>query len=192
VAGTTRRDAILGSALAEFAAHGYDGARIERIAASARANKQLIFHYFGSKDGLYEAAVRQVLSTATPPVGVAQTPLESLKAALSEISEWMEANPGAAVAITECTSGREMPAAAVQSAADWIRLQSDGIRAAVDEGQRQGFFRDDVDSQLVVELVLGSLIGRAMLSRSQAGESRGSRRFGSTLGQAIADYCAWR
>jgi TetR/AcrR family transcriptional regulator len=192
VVGTTRRDAILGSAITEFAACGYDGARIERIAASAGANKQLIFHYFGSKDSLYEAAVRQVLSTMTPSVGEARTPLESLRATLSGIAEWMAANPGSAVAITECASGRDMPAGAVLSAADWIRLQSDRIRAAVGEGQRQGFFRDDVDTQAVAELVLGSLVGRAMLSRSQAGESRGSRRFASTLGQAIADYCAWR
>jgi AcrR family transcriptional regulator len=43
------------AATAEFAAHGIAGARVDRIAASAGANKSLIYAYFGSKDGLFDA-----------------------------------------------------------------------------------------------------------------------------------------
>jgi AcrR family transcriptional regulator len=50
----TRRR-ILQAATAEFAAHGIAGARVDRIAASAGANKSLIYAYFGSKDGLFDA-----------------------------------------------------------------------------------------------------------------------------------------
>jgi AcrR family transcriptional regulator len=58
---TRRRDAeatkkrILAAATAEFATHGIAGARVDRIAASADANKSLIYAYFGSKDGLFDA-----------------------------------------------------------------------------------------------------------------------------------------
>jgi AcrR family transcriptional regulator len=54
-AGTKRR--ISEAAASEFAAHGIAGARIDRIAAAAGANKQLIYAYFGNKRRLFEAVV---------------------------------------------------------------------------------------------------------------------------------------
>ena len=46
---------ILDAATAEFAAHGYAGARIGAISARAGVNQQLISYYFGGKEGLYQA-----------------------------------------------------------------------------------------------------------------------------------------
>jgi AcrR family transcriptional regulator len=46
---------ILDAATAEFAAHGYAGARIGAIAGRAGVNQQLISYYFGGKEGLYQA-----------------------------------------------------------------------------------------------------------------------------------------
>ncbi|QKW37999.1 TetR family transcriptional regulator [Actinomadura sp. NAK00032] len=53
----TRRR-IFEAATAEFAARGLAGARIERIATEARANKQAIYLYFGGKEKLFGAVVR--------------------------------------------------------------------------------------------------------------------------------------
>ncbi|MEU5087238.1 TetR family transcriptional regulator [Streptomyces sp. NPDC021356] len=44
---------IFEAAVAEFARHGIAGARIDRIAAQAKANKQLIYAYFGNKAQLF-------------------------------------------------------------------------------------------------------------------------------------------
>lgn len=52
-----QRDRILHAAQRLFAARGYDGASAEAIAAEAGVAKGLIFHHFGSKAGLYLAAV---------------------------------------------------------------------------------------------------------------------------------------
>lgn len=41
--------------MAEFAAHGYSGARTGAIAERAGVNQQLIWYYFDSKEGLYQA-----------------------------------------------------------------------------------------------------------------------------------------
>ena len=54
------RAAILAAAQAEFAAKGLFGARVNEIARKARANKRMIYHYFGSKEGLYLAALERV------------------------------------------------------------------------------------------------------------------------------------
>jgi AcrR family transcriptional regulator len=50
---TKRR--LLDAAAAEFAERGIAGARIDRIAAAAGANKALIYTYFGNKDDLFDA-----------------------------------------------------------------------------------------------------------------------------------------
>ncbi|HEX6352094.1 TetR/AcrR family transcriptional regulator [Actinophytocola sp.] len=49
------RAQILAAATAEFAAHGYAGARISAIAGRAGVNQQLISYYFDGKEGLYRA-----------------------------------------------------------------------------------------------------------------------------------------
>lgn len=57
---TKRR--LLDAALAEFVEHGLAGARVDRIARQAGANKQAIYAYFGSKDALFDAVLSQRLS----------------------------------------------------------------------------------------------------------------------------------
>lgn len=51
------RERIFEAATAEFAAYGIAGARVDRIAANARANKMLIYHHFGNKEALFSAVV---------------------------------------------------------------------------------------------------------------------------------------
>src|SRR3954471_8384651 len=52
-------DRILGAAAAEFAARGYAGARVDRIARRARVNKAMLYYHFASKQGLYRTLLRQ-------------------------------------------------------------------------------------------------------------------------------------
>jgi TetR/AcrR family transcriptional regulator len=54
------RQALLTSAIAEFAAKGPAGARVDEIARRAGVNKQLLYHYFGNKDDLFRAALEEV------------------------------------------------------------------------------------------------------------------------------------
>lgn len=49
------RARILDAAEEEFAAYGIAGARVDRIAENASANKALIYKYFGNKDDLFDA-----------------------------------------------------------------------------------------------------------------------------------------
>jgi AcrR family transcriptional regulator len=51
------RARLLAAATDEFARHGVAGARVDRIASAAGANKQLIYAYFESKDGLFDAVL---------------------------------------------------------------------------------------------------------------------------------------
>lgn len=53
------RSNILEVALAEFAERGFDGARIDEIAAATATSKRMIYYYFGSKEGLYQAVLEE-------------------------------------------------------------------------------------------------------------------------------------
>ncbi len=51
------RTRILDAAKREFAKCGLGGARVDVIADKARANKRMIYHYFGSKEGLFQTVL---------------------------------------------------------------------------------------------------------------------------------------
>ncbi len=53
------RQSILSAATAEFSRKGLGGARVDAIAARARANKRMIYHYFGSKEKLFTAVLEE-------------------------------------------------------------------------------------------------------------------------------------
>jgi AcrR family transcriptional regulator len=48
---------ILRAARDEFCEQGFNGARVDSIAARAKANKRLLYHYFGNKEALYSAVL---------------------------------------------------------------------------------------------------------------------------------------
>src|SRR5271154_4363120 len=63
---------ILAAALAEFAAKGFAGARVDAIARRARVNKRMLYYCFGAKQDLYR---------------------EILRRKLAERAEWIESTP---------------------------------------------------------------------------------------------------
>jgi TetR/AcrR family transcriptional regulator len=67
------------AALTEFAANGYDGARVSEIAARAGVNKQLISYYFGGKEGLYRAMQREWLDDERDQNGPDVAPAEVMR-----------------------------------------------------------------------------------------------------------------
>jgi len=54
----TKRD-ILSMATKEFAKHGFNGARIDAIAARTSTTKRMIYYYFGGKERLYIAVLEE-------------------------------------------------------------------------------------------------------------------------------------
>lgn len=56
---TETKERIFAAATRIFAARGFDGARVDQIAATARVNKQLLYHYFGNKDALFTAVLER-------------------------------------------------------------------------------------------------------------------------------------
>ncbi|MDY0913485.1 TetR family transcriptional regulator [Rathayibacter festucae] len=55
------RERILRAATAEFAEHGFAGARVDRVAAAAGLNKERLYAYYGGKRGLFVATIVEAL-----------------------------------------------------------------------------------------------------------------------------------
>jgi TetR/AcrR family transcriptional regulator len=95
--GADSRQRIFGAAAAEFAARGFAGASVDRIAAAAGVNKAMIYYHFSSKASLYREILREMfeavaatleqLSTKTP------TPEGKIRAFVEAIAHSAEARP---------------------------------------------------------------------------------------------------
>ena len=57
-------DRILDAARNAFAEHGFDGARLDSIAKAAGVTKQLVYHYFKTKEELYSVVLDRVSDEA--------------------------------------------------------------------------------------------------------------------------------
>ena len=98
-----RRDAertraeILTVATAEFADRGYDGARVDEIAARTSTTKRMIYYYFGGKRQLYVAALESAyarIREAEQQVSVDHlSPAEAIRRIAEVTFDHHEANP---------------------------------------------------------------------------------------------------
>jgi AcrR family transcriptional regulator len=58
------REKILAAARSDFGAGGYETATIRGIAARAGVDPALVLHYFGSKEGIFQAAIEMSIEPA--------------------------------------------------------------------------------------------------------------------------------
>jgi AcrR family transcriptional regulator len=91
------RDRLLAAAQAEFAQHGFAGARVERILAKARANPRMLYHHFGGKSGIYVAVLETALASLRDhelQLDVDRSdPLDGLLQLFDFMNDHFEANP---------------------------------------------------------------------------------------------------
>ena len=77
VRSATSRQRLLTAAAVEFAARGFAGASVDRIARTARVNKAMIYYHFRSKAALYREILRDMFAAVAAGVAeVAQAPVD--------------------------------------------------------------------------------------------------------------------
>jgi AcrR family transcriptional regulator len=123
------RARLLGAARDEFAAFGIAGARVDRIAAEAASNKAQIYHYFGSKEQLFDAVFAVVVDEV-----VRELPLDAgdLPGHAARLAEYYEQHPDALRLVTwqrlERSTGPQAVAvnASTAAIAEIAQAQADG------------------------------------------------------------------
>ena len=133
-------DRILAAAAAEFAARGYAGARVDRIARRARVNKAMLYYHFHSKQGLYRALLRDTFSHAGARfqaiAASGDPPTDQLDSVIAAIAGFVrERRSFAAIMLREIAeSGAHLDPATLTALAALPRIVGGIIQRGVDEG----------------------------------------------------------
>ena len=166
MSGQQKRDSralILSAARLEFGKRGYAGGRVERIARGAGVNKQLIFYYFRSKAGLFQAVVQAASRDIAAHAGMAGAsagPLDQLRAVLEGTRRTLAANADllrATAIASETDDGTRAPLV------ENLGRLRETIRVLVSDAQGLGFVRDDVDPVVVAHMAVALVVGPVLL-----------------------------
>jgi AcrR family transcriptional regulator len=137
------RKRVFAAAAAEFAARGYAGANVDRIARAARLNKAMIYYHFASKAALYRAILRDMFDAVRTRVAeVAASPAapaDKIRAYVEAIATEAEARPHfPPIWLREIAEGAGHVDAATLG---YVRDVLAALGGIIDEGVRAGRFR---------------------------------------------------
>ena len=144
-----RRHELLAAAIAEFAAHGFAGARMQVIADRTTSNKALIYGYFGSKQGLYMAVLESLYASIRAEEQALALdgfpPVEALRRLVRFTFEYYTANPHfvAIISNENLMSARFLKQSASASAVN--RPIIDTLAGLLKRGRDAGVFRSGLD-----------------------------------------------
>jgi AcrR family transcriptional regulator len=143
------RQRILAAATEEFAERGIAGARVDRIAAKAKANKQAIYAYFGNKEALFARVLQQAMGevAASAPVDA-----EDLGAYAARLYDYHREHPEfLRLLLWEALEygDREVPDEANRKA------HYEQKAAAMAEAQKAGHVDDEIDPAVLLLLIIG-------------------------------------
>jgi AcrR family transcriptional regulator len=142
----TARERILRAAAEEFAEHGFSGARINRIADTAGQNKQLIYHYFDSKEGIYAAVLGEMLTSMHGATDVTSGIREIIQGSPKSTPE--ERRAWGRMATWEGLSG-ERPVTSAEQRQESIQQQ---IQTFI-QMQQQGRFATEIDPRVALATI---------------------------------------
>ena len=154
------RTALLSAAAAEFAKNGPKGTRVQDIVKAAGVNERMIYHHFGSKDGLYRAVMQeqrmQLGASWMPMVAEAATmePYEGMRMALGSLFDVLVARPQVAALFVHEALG-DQPLGIPEGA---IPADFGPIGALYARGQAEGIFPAAVPLSLAYMTAVSTLI----------------------------------
>ncbi len=140
---------ILDAALEEFAHHGLGGARVERIASRAGANKRMIYYYFRSKEALFlavlEASYAHIRSAERALDLEQRDPREALKRLVEFTWSYYLAHPEFLRLLNTENLHKGRHVRNSRRLRDMHSPLVETLRAILRRGERQGLFRRGVD-----------------------------------------------
>jgi AcrR family transcriptional regulator len=150
---------IFAAAISEFAAYGIAGARVDRIARNANANKQLIYAYFGDKQQLFRQVLEKVMVDVAEAVPV---DMDDLDAWVDAHLDYHRAHPEfLRLQMWEALELGPDEIAAGEARARRYRDKA----AAIDDAQRRGIVRGDMPSAHLLALMTSMINYKQALSQ---------------------------
>ena len=141
---------ILQAAKREFAQLGLAGARIDTISDRAKANKRMIYHYFGNKEGLFSAVIEDVyldIRMAERKLGLeAMEPEEAIDTLVEFTWSYYLRNPGFLRLVNSENLHRARHIRKLERVRDAFPPFVDMVQSIIDRGVEKGVFRSGVDA----------------------------------------------
>jgi AcrR family transcriptional regulator len=142
--------AILDAAEPLFAQQGFAATTIKQIGAAAGVNPALIYYYFGSKEELYRRLLVHLFTTiaarGSAQLAAAPSPEAAVRALMGVQNQVLSGHPSIVRLLA-----REMAdhgaAHAQEGIAQLAATAFSQLLAFIQEGQRAGVFRDDLDAR---------------------------------------------
>ncbi|MEX0345948.1 MAG: TetR/AcrR family transcriptional regulator [Rhizobiaceae bacterium] len=133
----------------EFAEYGLSGARVDAIASRAKANKRMIYHYFVSKDHLFQAVLEEAyleIRTAEQALDLDQfSPEEAMEKLVRFTWTYYLDNPEFISLINSANLHRARHLAGSERIRIASRQLVETMQKIVDRGVQTGSFRSGVD-----------------------------------------------
>lgn len=140
---------ILEAAKREFAKHGLGGARVDVIAEKAQANKRMIYHYFESKEGLFQTVLENAyidIRTAEQKLNLDHLePREALVRLVQFTWGYYLKNPEFITLVNSENLHRAKHLKKSEAIKVYSRKFVSMVKAILDRGVAAGVFRDGVD-----------------------------------------------
>jgi AcrR family transcriptional regulator len=145
---TENQSRILQVAIREFAQKGLAGARVAEIAEQAGVNKQLLYYYFGSKDGLYSAVLSNMVTVSRNNI-LARSDVQSL-------TDWFSGALSPAEIERRRTLRRAWRAEALERGGQELLREEERREAweRATDAVRDGIEREEIDPRLDPEMVM--------------------------------------
>jgi TetR/AcrR family transcriptional regulator len=148
---------ILEAARVEFSRHGLEGARVDRIAVKSKINKAMIYYYFHSKEGLYQAVFDSIFERVKEFIEMAQPAADSLDDFLLKLSEFYNIHLATEKALSplllrELASGGERLRNAISKMVHRRGLQRKLIDF-IDQGIKEGKLRKVDGKQAIISFI---------------------------------------
>ena len=144
------RAEILAVAAHEFADKGYDGARVDEIAAKTRTTKRMIYYYFGGKEQLFievlERSYAVILSIERNLDVEHLDPIDALRSLAELTFDHHESHPDFVRLVSIENIHRAEHIAHSTELAGLANPALDVLTRILDRGRAAGYFRDDVDA----------------------------------------------
>jgi len=144
------RNDIVEVATAEFAAHGYAGARVDEIAARTRTTKRMIYYYFGSKENLYLAVLEKAYAQIRAIERTVKIDELAPEMALRKLAEATYDHHTTHPEFIRLVSIENIHQAENVKRSKVIVTQNasaiDLLTEVLERGAREGVFRDDLDA----------------------------------------------
>jgi AcrR family transcriptional regulator len=143
------RAEILAVATREFADKGYDGARVDEIAAKTSTTKRMLYYYFGNKEKLYIAVLEQAYAGIR---ALEQTldvdhldPAEAMRKLAELTFDHHEAHPDFIRLVTIENIHRAEHIARSSALSGLANPALEVLTRILERGRAAGLFRKDVD-----------------------------------------------